>query len=78
MLNLGCGSGSESNNRPHSNLVDYRTDAPVFGAEIMPPLRYTVSLVNGIERNFYIPQKVYVLFLGQRFGSDIQQLRFLR
>ncbi len=47
------GRSCKRNNGSDSYLVDYRPDPTIFGTEIMPPLRYAMSLVDGIEGNFY-------------------------
>lgn len=39
----------------------------------MSPLRYTVSLIDGIERNLYRLQEINIILLGERFGRNIEQ-----
>ena len=40
----------------------------------MPPLRYAVSLIYGIERNVHLREEVQIGAFGKSFGSHIQQL----
>ena len=49
------GGGGESHNRHVWETFVQRTQFCVFGTEIVSPLRYAVSLVNGKERYVYIP-----------------------
>ena len=57
--------------RSLSDLVDDRTNPPIFRPEVMPPFGNTVSLVYRVKRNFHRAQKIYVLFLCQRLRSHI-------
>ncbi len=73
-LHLRRGGGREGDQRGLADLVDDRADAAVLGAEIMPPLRDAVGLVDGVERNLDLAQKGHVVLLRQRLGSEIEQL----
>ena len=46
---LVCSGCSQCNDWSLAYLVDNRTDATVLRTEIVPPLRDTVGLVNGVE-----------------------------
>ena len=70
---VGC-SCREGNDGCVADFVDNGADAPVFGAEVMSPLRDTVCFVDGIERDFDTFEELHVLLLRQRFRGDIQQL----
>ena len=74
MLHLRGGRGRESYDRTHIYLIDYRTYAAIFRSEVMTPLRDAMGLVDCIKRYFYRLEKLYVLLLCQRLGSDIKQL----
>ncbi|CUP71425.1 Uncharacterised protein [Segatella copri] len=39
----------------------------------MSPLRDTVSLINGIERNLYSFKELNIIFFRQRFRCNIQE-----
>ena len=66
-------SGSQGNHRSLTYLVDNRTDATVFRAEIMSPFRNTVSFIHCIERNLYRLKELNILILGERLWCNIQQ-----
>ena len=55
------------------DIVYDGTDTAVLGSEIMSPLRYTVRLVDGIERYLDLAQERDVILLGKRFGRKIEQ-----
>ena len=78
VLHLGGGSGREGDNGFYPYLVDDGSYAAILGTEVVPPLRDTVRLVDSIERDVYLTQKVDILFLGKRLGCDIQQFGFSR
>lgn len=46
----------------------------VLRTEIMPPLRNTVRLVDGVERNLDLAQKRHVILFGERLRSEVEQL----
>ena len=54
----------KGNHRCLAYLVDNRAYASVLWAEIMSPLRDTVCLIHGIERDFDGLQELYIIFLG--------------
>ena len=74
MLHLGRRGRRQGDDRTHADAVDDRADIAVLRAEIVSPLRDTVCLVNGIERDGHIFQEGHIVFLGKRLGSDIQEL----
>ncbi len=74
VLHFRSGRGRERNHGTGADFVDYRADPTVFRPEIMPPFRYTVSLVNCIEGNANCFEKFYIFFFCKRFRSDIEQL----
>ena len=74
MLHLRRCGGRQCDDGTDTDAVDDRADVAVFRAEIMAPLRYTVSLVNSIERDGHILQEGHIILLGKRLGCDIQQL----
>ena len=69
------GRSGEGNDRRFANLVDNGTYAAVFRAEIVPPLRNAVRLVNSIKRYLHRLEEIYVLLLVERFGCHVEQLR---
>ena len=74
-LHFRSGCSSQCNDRNIlANLLDNLADVSVFRTEVVTPFRNTVCLVNRIERDVDILEKVHVLFLGQGFRSNIQQL----
>ena len=74
VLHLWGGSGGKRYYRAAAYFIDYRAYAAILGPEIMPPFRYAVRLVDGVERYCHCFQKLYVLFFGQRLRSHVQQL----
>ena len=64
----------KGNDRCLAYFVDDRAYASVLWAEIMSPLRDTVCLIHGIERDFDGLQELYIIFLGQRFRCHIEEL----
>ena len=74
LTHLLSSSRSQSNNRSLTNHVDDRTDASIFGTEIMPPFRNTMRFIYRIKRNLHALQEFHILFLGQGFRSYIKQL----
>ncbi len=73
----GC-RGCEGYNGTRSDLVDYRSYAPVFRTEIVAPLRDAMGFVDGKERDLDRAQEVDVVFLGQRLGRNIEELGLAR
>ena len=67
---------SKSNDRSLPNLVNNRTDTTILRAEIMSPLRNTMSLIYSIERNLDGLQELHVILLCQGLRSHIKQFRF--
>ena len=63
MLYLGGSCGREGHDRAFSDLGDDSTYPTIFGAEVVPPLRYTVGFVYGVERDRDLLQKLDVLLL---------------
>ena len=63
MLYLGGSCGCEGHNGAVSDLCDDSTYPTIFGSEVMPPLRYTVGFVYGVERDRDLLQKLDVLLL---------------
>ena len=57
-----------------TDFIDDRTDATILRTEVMTPLRDTMGLVNGVERDLRLLQEFHILVLGQRLGSHIEQL----
>ena len=66
-----CGEGDDGS---AAYLVHQTADAPVLRSEVVSPFRDTVRLVHSVERYLDFLQKGYVLFLCQRFGSDVEYL----
>ena len=66
-----CRKGDE---RSLANIVYNRTDTTVLRAEVVTPLRDTVCLVNGVERDLDLVQKGDIVLLGQRLGGKVEQL----
>ena len=69
------GRGRKGNHGGVSDTRNGWSDVAIFGAEVVSPLRNTVRLVYGIERNLDGLQKLHVLILTQRFGCNVQKLR---
>ena len=63
VLDLGRGSCSKSYDRCNPHFIYDRPDPPVFRPEVMPPLRNTVRLINGIKRDSDLPQELDILIL---------------
>ena len=76
VLNLWRGCGGERNDWSSANLLNVLSDISIFCAEIMSPLRDTVCLVYCVERNFHTSEKFDVLFLCERFGSNVEEFSF--
>ena len=57
-----------------TDFIDDRTDATILRTEVMTPLRDTMGLVNGVERDLRLLQEFHIFVLGQRLGSHIEQL----
>ena len=68
------GSGRERNDGSLANLVDYGAYAAVLRPEVVAPLGYAVSLVDGVERNLDRLQELHVVFFGERLRRYVQQL----
>ena len=66
--------GRQSDDGRLSHLVNDRTYATLLRTEIMSPLRDTMGLVDGIERNLHRLQELHIIVLGERLGCHIQQL----
>ena len=77
-LHLGGGRGRQGDQRRRTDLVDDRPDTAVLRAEVVAPLRDAVRLVDGVERNPYLAQERHVVLLGERFGSEVEQLGLAR
>ena len=72
-LDLRGGRGGERYHRSISNLVDYRSDAPVLRPEIVPPVGNAMSLVYRIERYPDFLQDGDILLLDEALGSHIEK-----
>ena len=70
--------GRKGYQRLLSYFVYDRTDAPVFRAKVVPPFRYAMSLVDGIERDGNCLEKFDIVLFCQRFRSYIEQFRASR
>lgn len=73
-LHLGGSRRRQGDQGRRADLVDDRTNAAVLRTEIMPPLRNTVRLVDGVERNLDLAQKRHVILFGERLRSEVEQL----
>ena len=73
-LHFRSGRSGQRDDRCFPDFIDDRTDTTVFRTEIMSPFRNTMRLIHCIERNLHMFQEAYIIFLRQRFRSDIQQL----
>ena len=78
VLNLRRSSGSESDKRTRTDFIDNRANSAIFGAEIVSPLRNTVSFVDGIKRDFNRFKKIDVLLFCEGFGGDIKKFSLSR
>ena len=67
-------SSRKCNDRSIANFIYRRTDIAILWTEIVSPLRYTMCLINGIERNLDSLQEFYIFLLIERLRSYIQQL----
>ena len=79
LLDIGAhligGCGRQGDDRSIAYLVDNRTDAAILRTEVMSPLRDTMGLVDGIERDLHRLEKLHILFFRQRLRGYIEQLR---
>ena len=79
LLDIGAhligGSSRECDDRGIADAVDGWADIAILRSEVVSPLRDTVCLVDGIERNLDALEELYILVLVQRLGSHIEQLR---
>ena len=73
-LYLGRGRSRECNKRRLPDIVYDGAYAAVLGTEIVPPFRYAVGLVYGIERYLDLAQERHIVLLRKGFGGEIQQL----
>ena len=73
-LHLGRSRRRQGDQGRRADFVDDRTDAAVLRTEIVPPLRNTVRLVDGVERNLDLAQKRHVVLFGERLRSEVEQL----
>ena len=73
-LDLGRGRRGEGDDRGRLDVLDDGPDLPVFRPEVVAPFGDAVRLVHGIERDVDLLQEGDVLFLGEGFRSDIQEL----
>ena len=69
------GRGRQGYYRRIANLIDRGAYVAVFRTKVVTPLRYTVGLVDGIERNLHATQEFHVLILIERLRSHVEQLR---
>ena len=69
------GRSRKGNDGRIAYLIDDWADATILGAEVMAPLRDTVSLIHRVEGDLHIGQKVHVLGLRQRLGRHVEQFR---
>ena len=65
LLHLRRGGGRKRNDRGMPNPIDHLPNAPIFWTEIVPPLRYAMRLVNGVERNLEATEKLNILLFHQ-------------
>ena len=72
-LHLGCSRSRKCNERSLADIVDNGAYAAILRAEIVSPLRDTVRLVDGIERNFDLAQECHIILLCERLGGKVQQ-----
>ena len=73
-LHLGRRRGGERDDRNIvADEIEHLADAAVLGAEIVTPLRNAVGFVDGDEGDLGFPEKLDVLFLGERFGRYEEQ-----
>ena len=73
-LDLGRGRRGEGDDRGRLDVLDDGPDLPVFRAEIVAPFGDAVRLVHGVEGDVDLFQEGDVLFLGQGFRGDVQEL----
>ncbi len=69
----GC-SSCKSYHRTLADLIDYWSDASIFGAEVMSPFRYAVCLIYRIKGNLYSRKEFNIFILSQRFRCHIEKL----
>ena len=74
---VGSRSG-QGDDRCLPDLVDDRTDSAILRAEVVTPLRDTMGLVDGVERNLHRLEEVHVLLLRERLGCHVEQLGMTR
>ena len=74
VLHLGGRCGREGNDGSPPNLLNHGAYASVLGAKVMPPLRYAVGFVDGIEGDLDTLEPLNVLVLGERLWGHIEHL----
>ena len=65
VLHLRRGRSRQGDEGMLADLVDDGSYATVFRSEVVPPLRDTVRLVDGVERDLHLTQKLDVLLFRQ-------------
>ena len=73
-LDLGRGRRGEGDDRRRLDVLDDGPDLPVFRPEVVAPFGDAVRLVHGVEGDVDLFQEGDVLFLGQGFRRDVQEL----
>ena len=69
------GGGCEGDDGRLPYLVGQGTYVAVLGTEVVTPFRDAMCFVDSIEGYLRLGQEADVLFLGQRLGCDVEQLR---
>jgi hypothetical protein len=74
VLHLGCGRGGERDDRRRPEQGKPLAEHPVIGPEIVPPLRDTVSLVDGDERGSALGQHLGKAGDAEALGGDEEEI----
>ncbi len=73
-LHLGGSRRGQGDERRIADLVDDRADTTILRTEVVTPLRDTVRLVDGVERNLDFTQKGDIVLFRERLGGEVEQL----
>jgi hypothetical protein len=71
---LRVGGGGQRDARHLGKALVQQGKLKVLRAEVVPPLRHAVRLVDGEQRNAGARQQVEAARRGQSFGRDVQQI----
>ena len=73
LANAGVGGGGEREHAGVAELLPQLPEEQVVGAEVVPPLRDAVRLVDGEQVDAVPPQSLDQLRVAQALGRDVQQ-----